>query len=583
MLGIFQQTKTESTKKEKMVEDKRETFEDDLTGSPEQAPSQNPTININTRTATATASSTSTPSSKSKKKTFITLEVHHARGRDPFKTAKPYLREPILIDFNPPNNNINNNQNPSDNDNDKAKEKHNKPLTFRSFLRSALFDKRPELKYRDNAVVFYQTPKGTNLLNIMDEPIIDALPDLLGRTEQRLLKVIIQTSTRVKDVPKADGQSSSTRTTSTSASSASASASATLQPYKDPNGYIPAWPRTKLEGPIPEDNSVMSWVSRPFKLDEWKHPKTRRRLIIICSILFIIIAACVSIMVIFLLPKRSSVGSGDGFMPPGGSPTDGDSDGGGGGGGNGPPSKFDQLKEIVSEVTDLNLINKVNSPQRLALDWLSYDDGADLGSNLCTSNNDSSGGNNGDYYNYDYYNVRGRNRNRNRKHKRTRTLVADTTCNDAERVIRRYALAVFYYATRDKTIGVPLLPPVEDGEDDYYYTGGDLRRRMTTTKTTRRSLGLFLMDDLNFLTGLHECSWHRNVTTSTGTQGGENVISTQGVICRNEVHDNGSNGHIVLGNDSSVSTFEAISLEINGKCSVEPLIHSLCFIIENNA
>jgi len=429
-------------------------------------------------------SSPKATSPKKIRKTFITLEVHYARGRDAFKTAQPYLREPVSVSLD---------------DED--------PFTFRSFLRYGLFEKRPELKYRDNEVVFYQTPNGTNLLTLMDQPI-GALPELLGRSEQKLLKVIIKGNEKLKYNVLVDKKLT----------------------YRNPNGSISAWPRTKLEGPIPEDNSVKDWRPRPFKLDDWKDPKKRRLMIIVIFAALILLTGIIVPLVIFLPNKSGDQDNGSdsdsAFYFPTISPA---------------PTKYttpsptprirtkyDHLRDVVLQVSDPNLLNDRFSPQSYALNWLANEDEADLGAFLCST---LTGGD-GDLFTDDEYYYNGDVRKR---HLRTRTLQS-FVCNDAERVIRRYALAAFYFATID------MAPPPASTDDD----AGDFEER------SRR---LEWIDTLNFLSGDHECSWHRN-----STEGEVGEIITQGVICKNEI-----DGHIILDAESSNSTETVgmVALNIN--------------------
>jgi len=402
-----------------------------------------------------------------KKKTisFITLEVHYAR-KD-VKSAKPYLREPVSINFD-----------------------SSGKFTFRSFLRHGIYQKRPELKYGDNDVVFFQTPKGTNLLSIMDEPI-NTLPDLLASREQKLLKVIIlgRKSQKFKVDPQLK--------------------------YIDPNINAPAWPKTRLEGNIPEDSSIHDWISRPFIIDAWQNPKKRFRLIVISSFsLLFIVALSTSLGVIRSQKRNREIADNISLSMPSSFPTFPPT----------PASKFDKLKNIISQITDENLLNDFRSPQRNALNWITNDDSADLGSNLCFNEKEEES--NDDYYLY--YEGNGF---------RHRELVS---CNDNERVLRRFVFAAFYFSTIIDTSSAN----DNEGDDGVYYDadfGGGRRR-------------LMWIDDLNFLSSNHECSWHMNSTLENG----DGIIS-QGIICKDEF-----DGSIIL-DESENRTIGSIDLHINSK------------------
>ena len=401
---------------------------------------------------------------------LITLEVYYSRGKDGFKSATPYLREPILIDFHAPN-----------------------PLTFRSFLRQGIFGIRPELKYKDEDVILYQTSKGTNLLTLMDAPI-DALPDLVSSSEQLLLKVIVKADRKKKYNVLVDHKLS----------------------YKDPNGYIPKWPRTRLDtqNGIPEESSVHSWKARPFTLDDWKVPKKRRRMLIIIMVVIALITGITTPVCLLLLPKMSSEKGRNPSSPtdpnaPTSSPV-------------APPSVFVKLKGIISAAGISNDFKDPDSIHYYALDWLAYQDAADLGSNLCSDQDDGSNASNDDLGYYYFYN-------------RKRKLAE---CHANERIVRRYSLAVFHLATADLPPPEPDRRGLTRGQGSKYHW----RRRVEW------------IDQLNFLSGTHECSWQRN------DSGSDNIDDIQGVICRSE-----DNGDIILDESSTNSTIGEIVLNINGK------------------
>ena len=120
------------------------------------------------------------------------------------------------------------------------------------------------------------------------------------------------------------------------------------------------------------------------------------------------------------------------------------------------PNKFVPLQNIVSQaVVEENLLFDTYSPQRLALNWLAEEDGVDLGSNLCTSSSD-------DDTDIDsslttpttavaidddglVHRLRLKKQRKNGPDDDRKLAL----CHAEERVIRRYALAVFYYATMD--------------------------------------------------------------------------------------------------------------------------------------
>ena len=435
-------------------------------------------------------SETEKHASKEKSTKYITLEVYYSRGKDVFKSAKPYFREAVL--FEAPNT-----------------------YTFRSFLRNGIFEKRPELKYRDRDVVLFQTPKGTNLLTLLDQPV-DALPDLLAQSEQHLLKVIIKGDQDYKFL--VDDQEIT---------------------YRNPNGDVPAWPKTRLEKEeIPEEDSVHTFLPRSFALDkyaldDWENNrKESKRMIIIISVVFVLITAVATTLGV-LLPDRNNGSNGQVLdqeviitRSPRRSPV------------KYKPSKFQLLRDIVSQaVIDENLLFDRFSPQRLALNWLSAEDGANLGSNLCSPSDDDTPTAVTDDDEFGR-----RLRNKKQRNSQERKLVV---CHEDERVIRRYALAVFYYATMD-------LPPPADNlnnDDDEFVAGDDVfgfRKRRVEW-----------MDDLNFLSDDHECSWHRNAGGAKGD------LDIQGVICTDGVD---GDTHVVLGDsESNNATIGALALNINGK------------------
>ena len=464
---------------------------------------------------------------------FITLEVYYSRAqrgnrthRDAHRAAKPYLREAIpvsCISSSPPGDD---------------------PVpSFRTFLRQSLFSLRPELKYRDDDVILFQTPKSTNILTLMDQPI-DCLPDLLSSTEQFLLKVIIQSTMASSSRSSSSSSKSSSKSNMKYSYTNGSSVDADGLKYNDPNYYVPKWPKTKLEKAVPEDASVHSWDIRKFTLDDWRNPKNRKKLLLILGIVVILLGGGGAALGIVLSQKKSSKdstgGQGDGPSGPSSSP---------------PPStptsapsisfntrKYENLKEIIlsSSMPDTKFLALPDSPQRLALNWLAFDDGADLGSNICQETDDYN-----DEY-YDYYENGG-----GRRH--GRELVE--SCANADRIVRRYTLAVFYFAMTES----------DSNEDEQYddlfseYQDRKLyRHRNGKYMRRRRTNRMEWINHLSFLSAQHECSWQRNETDGNDS-GVNNGIMTQGVICRNEV-----DGYIVL-NESTNQTIGYIGLYIHGE------------------
>eukprot|EP00579_Thalassiosira_antarctica_P032922 CAMPEP_0202000110 /NCGR_PEP_ID=MMETSP0905-20130828/6518_1 /ASSEMBLY_ACC=CAM_ASM_000554 /TAXON_ID=420261 /ORGANISM="Thalassiosira antarctica, Strain CCMP982" /LENGTH=262 /DNA_ID=CAMNT_0048556481 /DNA_START=240 /DNA_END=1024 /DNA_ORIENTATION=+ len=127
----------------------------------------------------------------------------------------------------------------------------------------ALFEKRPELKYRGDDVVLYHIPKGTNLLTLMlmGQPIAAALPDLLP--------------------PGQVGATTISQSTLTSSSLA-----------QDTLGG-------KRGGGIPEEGSVHVWIPRALALDDWgddtSNPKKQKRRNVILSITLVLLVITIAI------------------------------------------------------------------------------------------------------------------------------------------------------------------------------------------------------------------------------------------------------------------------------------------------
>lgn len=521
------------------------------------------------------------PSQDDKKYSYITLEVYYSRevgaggGRDPFRSARPYLREAVALPDRPGAGSI----------------------TFRSFLRHGLFEKRPELKYRDDDIIFFQTPKGTNLLSLLDEPIGAALPELLAQAEQRLLRVIVKSGTAKAADEDDEDALVDIRDKLT---------------YRTPHGRVPAWPVTRLEEQegvtgIPEEDSVHAWAPRAFKLDDFSGAtpdgKRRRTMVAVVALLVVAAIACAATLAA-LLPRADDVGPLTAAVvaptlaptrsPVTGRPTR--------------PSKLQLLTEAVSRAAVPGDLRAPSSPERRALEWLAERDGADLASDLCSA--PASPGAIVVQSDDDGFGRRRRTRGLRRRRREAgrsggavRRRVADENataqaddkevavkaedevaadaddefvveaddefvleadeneaddgCHDDARLMRRYALAVLYFATMD--LPVPTNPnAVEKTTDDD--DGGNTRRR--TRHASRR---VEWTEALNFLSDEHECAWHRRENRTTeGGEGGGPARTHRGVVCTNGGEE--GDEHVVLldeGGQPNNSFIGAIALRMS--------------------